>query len=189
MVGHSQDRGAVVAEPWVFEVRNEPITEGYIEIRQRDSGKVVMVIEFVSPANKVGGAGRKQYLEKQEEVLRSDASLVEIDLIRVGQAVVALPHPDILKRYHADYVGCICPGWKRNRRELYLISLRHSLPVLAIPLRENEARVPLNLQALIVHAYEAGRYDDIDYTVEAEPPLPPEHAAWAAELLKSLRHK
>jgi len=188
-VGGSEDKGAAVAEPLVFEVRNEPVTEGYIEIRQRDGGKVVTVLEFLSPANKLGGLGRQQYLEKQEEVLRSDASLVEIDLIRTGNSAVALPHPDILNKYHADYMACISPGWKRNRREVYLISLRHRLPVLPIRLRENEARIPLDLQALLDHVYELGRYDDTDYHVELEPPLSAEQTAWAAELVKSIRNK
>lgn len=177
--------GTVVAEPLVFEVRDEPVTEGYIEIRQRDGGKVVTVLEFLSPANKLGGAGQQQYLEKQDEVLRSDASLVEIDLVRAGNSVVALPSRDLRIKDRADYVACISPGWRRKRRELYAISLRQRLPVLPIPLRENERRIPLDLQALLDHVYDAGRYNDIDYGVELSPSLPPEDALWAADLLKT----
>src|SRR6267154_3459731 len=43
--------GTAIAEPLIFEVPNEPVTEGYIEIRRRDGGKVITVIEFLSPFN------------------------------------------------------------------------------------------------------------------------------------------
>jgi hypothetical protein len=181
--------GTAVAEPVVFEVREEPITEGYIEIRQREGGKVVTIVEFLSPANKLGGAGRQKYLQNQEEALRWNASLVEIDLVRAGQATVALPGQDLLRKYRPDYVACISPGWKRNRREAYPISLRDRLPVLPIPLRENEGRIILDLQELLDHVYQAGRYDDTDYGIELEPPLPAEHAPWVAKLLKLNRDK
>lgn len=177
--------GLGVAEPLVFEVHNEPITEGYIEIRQRDGGKVITVIEFLSPANKMGGVGRQQYLAKQDEVMRSDASLVEIDLVRAGNSVVALPPAGVPPKYRADYVACISPGWKRNRREIYAMPLRQRLPVLPIPLRQNEARIRLDLQTLIEQVYQAGRYDDIDYAPELTPPLTAEDALWVRELIKS----
>src|SRR5207247_3512237 len=65
-----------VAEPLVFELHDLEITESYIEIRERGGGKVITVIEFVSPTNTRGGMGQEKYLEKQAEVLQSDASLV-----------------------------------------------------------------------------------------------------------------
>src|SRR5437773_4963577 len=112
-----------LAEPMVFELQNIPITEGYIEIRERGGGKVITVIEFLSPSNKYAGAGQEKYLEKQAEVLQSDANLVEIDLVRAGQRVLALPHYDIPVEHRRDYLACISPGWKRARRELYAMSL------------------------------------------------------------------
>lgn len=177
--------GVGVAEPLVFEVHDEPITQGYIEICQRDGGKVITVIEFLSPANKMGGVGQLQYLTKQDEVLRSDASLVEIDLVRVGNSVVAFPSTGVPPKYRADYVTCVSPGWKRNRREIYAMPLRQRLPVLPIPLRHNEARIRLDLQALIEQVYQAGRYDDIDYAAELTPALAAEDAIWAKDLLKA----
>jgi hypothetical protein len=174
-----------VAEPLVFELHSLPITEGYITIRPRGGGKVVTSIEFLSLANKSGGAGQEKYLEKQEEVLRSDASLVEIDLVRPGQRVLALPHHEIPVQYRDSYLACISPGWKRNRRELYPMPLRQRLPLLPIPLRPRERPVNLDLQALIDQAYAVGRYDNLDYTIELEPPLSPEDATWVETLLQA----
>src|SRR5207249_2851814 len=160
--------GMGVAESMVFELHELEITEGYIEIRERGGGKVITVIEFLSPANKGGGTGQAKYLEKQTEVLQSDAGLVEIDLVRGGQRVLALPEHLIPPRHRDDYLACISPGWKRNRRELYAMPLRQRLPVLRVPLRQGETPVNLDLQALMEQAYAAGRYDDLDYAAELD---------------------
>lgn len=179
-----KEGGAAVAEPLVFELHGLAITEGYIEIRERGGGKVITVIEFLSQANKSGGTGQQKFSEKQAEVLQSDASLVEIDLVRTGRRVLALPMHDIPSQHRGDYLACISPGWKRSRRELYPMPMRQRLAVLPVPLRRHEAPATLDLQALVDQAYTAGRYDDLDYTAELDPPLAPEDAAWAAELLK-----
>ena len=139
---------------------------------------------FLSLSNKSGGVGRDKYSEKQSEVLRSEASLVEIDLIRGGQRVLALPQHEIPVAKRRDDLACVSPGWKRNRRELYAMPLPERLFVLPIPLRQREAPVQVDLQALVDQAYSTGRYDDLDYTVDLDPPLPAEDAAWVAALLK-----
>ncbi len=178
-----REGGVALAEPIIFEVPDLPISEGYITISQRGGGKVITVIEFLSPANKRPGAGQEKYLEKQQEVLQSEASLVEIDLVRAGQRVLALPSREIPVRHCNDYLACISPGWKRGRRELYPLPLRQRLPLLPIPLRQTDAPVQLDLQALVDQVYAAGRYDDLDYHVELEPPLSAEDAAWVQRLL------
>src|SRR5204863_10035539 len=116
-----KEGGGAVAEPLVFELSNSRVTEGYIAIRERGGGKVVTVIEFLSPANKSGGTGQQKYLEKQAEVLLSDASLVEIDLVRVGRRVLALRADDIPSQNRGEYLVCISPGWRRQRRGLYVL--------------------------------------------------------------------
>ena len=181
--------GTAIAEPLLYEVLTDPISEGYIEIRQRQGGKVITVIEFLSPTNKLGGVGQETYLQKQDEVLRSDASLVEIDLVRQGQRVLALAHYDIPSRNRADYLACISPGWRHRRRELYPMSLRKRLPVLPIPLRRDEPRLPLDLQAQLDHAYMAGRYDATNYKIELEPPLSARDSAWAAKRIKRVKKR
>ena len=180
-----KEGGGAVAEPLVFELSNSRVTEGYIAIRERGGGKVVTVIEFLSPANKSGGTGQQKYLEKQAEVLQSDASLVEIDLVRAGRRVLALPADDIPPQHRGAYLVCISPGWKRQRRELYVLPLRQRLPVVPIPLRERESPVKLDLQTLVEQVYENGRYDDLGYGAELDPPLAGEDAAWAEGLLKA----
>ena len=176
--------GVATAEPLIFELSPAPLTEGYIEIRDR-GGKVITVIEFLSLANKRGSVGREKYLEKQQEVLRSDVSLVEIDLLRAGARMLALPAREIPDAHRTDYLACVSLGWRHTRRLLYPMPLRQRLPALAIPLREGEPAAPLDLQALVEQIYVRGRYDNLDYTQELDPPLTPEETAWARSLLKA----
>jgi Protein of unknown function (DUF4058) len=146
--------------------------------------RIITVIEFLSPTNKRPGAGQEKYLEKQADVLRSDASLVEIDLVRSGQRVLALPAGDIPPQQINDYPACVRLGWKPNRRELYALPLRQRLPILPIPLRPGEDRVEVDLQAVVDQTYAAGRYDKLDYSLALDPPLPAHDAAWAEQILR-----
>ena len=171
------------SEPYVFELLGLEITEGFIEIRERGGGKVVTVIEILSRANKLSGSGHEQYRRKQDEILRSTASLVEIDLVRAGRRVLSLPSSDIPEQHRSDYLTCISPGWNRPRRELYAMPLQKRLPPIRIPLRSSDAPVKIDLQALVDHAYEAGRFDDIDYSQELDPPLTSDDAEWVKSLM------
>lgn len=96
-------------------VEDEPVTEGYVEIRESGGGKIVTVIEFL----------------------------------------------------------------------IYALPWRERLPVIRVPLRQHDHPVRLDLRALIDQCYQNGRHDDIDYTQAPVPPLAPEDAAWAEDLLKA----
>ena len=54
-----------------------------------------------------------------------------------------------------------------------------------MPLRKGDADAPLDLQALVDQAYRNGRYDTLDYKADPDPPLRPDDAAWADELLRA----
>jgi len=177
--------GVGVAEPMMFLLEDEAVTEGYIEIRERGGGKVITVIEFLSPANKVGGEGQKLYLQKQREILHSDTNLVEIDLVRSGQRVIAFPEHRIPPEHRGDCLVCVRCAWSERARELYGLPLRQRLPAIPIPLRQSDRPVLLDLQSLLDQCYRNGRYDDIDYSEPPIPPLAPEDAAWAEALLKT----
>jgi uncharacterized protein DUF4058 len=170
-------------EPYIFELHGLEITEGFIEIRERGGGRVVTVIEVLSRANKYPGSGQQEYRRKQEEVLQSDASLVEIDLVRGGHRVMSIPKSLIPERHRLDYLACISPGWNRSQRLLYAMPLQKRLPAIRIPLREHDAPARIDVQPLIDRAYQLGGYDDINYSEELDPPLTVEEAAWAKSLV------
>src|SRR4051794_16829656 len=59
--------------------------EELVEVRQRSDGRLITLLDVVSPANKTLSASRKAYLDKRQEAKQAGASLVEIDLILQGQ--------------------------------------------------------------------------------------------------------
>ena len=70
----------------------EPIRHLFVEIRDPSRGhKLITLIEILSPSNKRAGPDREAYESKQREVLESDASLIELDLLRGGRRI--LPDP------------------------------------------------------------------------------------------------
>lgn len=177
---------AEVAEPLIFEVISEPRTLRSIRIVDTGSGnRVVTAIEFLSPANKLGRAGRKQYREKRRDLLDGGANCVEIDLTRRGRSVLAAPenlfHPSIRTAYRI----CVVRPDHRDRFEVYPIPLQSPLPTFRIPLRRTDKEVLLNLQDLVNRAWQLGSYDDIDYRIDPYPPLRGEEAAWADALLRA----
>ena len=176
--------GVATAEPIIVHTA-EPVSQGYIEIVDAaTSNRVVTVIEFVSPSNKVLGRGRDLYQQKQREVLDAQASLVEIDLTRTGQRAFAAEMAQIPRKYHTTYMACVTRGWKSGQSEIYPLPLPAPLPAIRIPLRESDADVALELQPLIDQCYENGAYDTIDYRQPLQPPLDVADAAWAEEWLR-----
>jgi hypothetical protein len=177
----------VVEKPLVVRGPGTPVTEGYVEIIDTRTGRrVVTVIELLSPSNKKPGAGLKEHLKKQTECRRGRVNLVEIDLLRGGDRMLSVPWDFIRPSHRTPYQVCVYRATSRALGEVYRVPLRERLPVIGIPLRPTDADVPLDLQALIEQAYRNGGYDDdIDYEVEAEPPLNPDDACWADELLRA----
>lgn len=157
--------------------------ERYLEIRDTADRRVVTVIEVVSPSNKTAGsAGRKAFLAKRAEVGDSDASWLEVDLLRGGTPTFAYPQvPRSAYRAFADRTTA------DDRRQLaWPIPLREPLPVLAIPLRPGDDDVQLDLQAVLDSAYSRAAYDlDTNYGRPPVPPLAGNDAVWADELLKA----
>ena len=177
--------GVAVEEPLVIIASDEPVTQGYIEIIDAASGnRVVTVIEFLSPSNKSPGDGQRQYLQKQQEVLASAANLVEIDLTRAGQRRLAWAPERVPPSHRTTYQVCVRRAHKLPQFELYRAPLMRRLPVISIPLRASDADVPLDLQALIDQCYANGRYDDLGYRADPDPPLEADEAALAEDLLR-----
>jgi hypothetical protein len=174
--------------PILVQVPALEVHEAYEEILDRQSGqRVVTVIELVSPTNKYSGPGRKSYLDKQQEVRASDAHLVEVDLLRTGPHVLAVP--EHIARGRGDYHYLVSVNRAKGVRdefELYLRGLRERLPRVRVPLAENDPDVILDVQAVLAQTYEAGSYAlRIHYDQPCLPPLHPDDQAWANQLIQA----
>jgi hypothetical protein len=179
-----------VAQPLVIEFTDEPETQRFVEIREVSTdSRLVTVLEVLSPTNKKPGDGQEQYLRKQQELRQAGVNFVEIDLVRGGDWVVAVPLSAIEANVRTPYRVVVRRGWRRLQAEYYAIALSDRLPTIKVPLRQTDADVPLDLQALLDQCYENGGYDDIDYTKPPEPPLPPAAERWAAQLLRRSGHR
>jgi hypothetical protein len=159
--------------------------EPFIEIGLgRKPGKLVGVIEVLSPTNKNPGDGRELYLEKQEELRHSAAHLIEIDLLRAGRHTVMVPR-ERLDENGWDYLVCLHKGGWGNKFRVWPTALADRLPRFAVPLAGKDADIILDLQALLDRCYEAGRFDErIDYWGTCPPPLTKRNLKWIDELLR-----
>ncbi len=178
-------------------VRSESIRHAFVEIRDSARGhRLVTLIEIVSPSNKRPGVDRQLYLRKQGEVLDSDASLIEIDLLRRGERLLSNVFlQDAVARQEPapDYLVVVNRAWKRlgamAAYQLFPIPLTSPLPCIPVPLREDREEVLLDLQFVFNRAYDSGPYlrGAVDYAAAPKVPLTAESAPWAEERLRAYR--
>jgi len=181
--GSPQGGESGVAAPIVVDLSEVERREPYLEVVEAASGgRVVTVVELLSPSNKRPGGGRESYLAKQSEVLGSPAHLVEVDLLRGGSPTVAVPE-DLLPP--STYRAVVSPASARLRREVFPIALREPLPRLPIPWAAGRPPLVLDLQAALDRSYAAGAFDRrVDRTrPPPPPPLSAADAAWVSRLL------
>jgi hypothetical protein len=172
--------------PAVFELWREEIREPLIEIIEPAAGnRVVTAIEVLSPDNKQHGSGRMSYLQKREESWAAGTNLIEIDLLREGEAMVRVSQEklDQLRPWH--YLVAITRRWP-SRQEIHAIPLQRRLPRIAVPLGPDDKDVPLDLQAAFTRCWDEGPYPELLH-YEGAPPghLTPEDLAWCDAALRA----
>ena len=170
----------------IVEIESVEVHQKRVEILDtRDGMKLVAVIELVSPNNKRSGVGRSSYLKKQRELGAKECHLIEIDLLRRGAHVLAVPEWRVKYEGSYDYLVCISRWPRRQRYEVYPRSLRERLPRVNIPLVAPDADVVLELQAAIEQIYNEGRYTHrLKYDVLCQPKLSDRDQNWAYEQLE-----
>ena len=147
--------------------------ERYIEIRSgTDWDEIIAIIEVLSPTNKRTGQMRHEYLSKQQDILRSETHLIEIDLLRAGAHTVAAPIEEARIENNWHYIISSSLSWRRELMDYWPITIRESLPVISVPLRTPNEEVLLDLQAAFNRIYDTGPYPRLTNYCE-EPPTPP----------------
>lgn len=157
----------------------DEVTERWVEILG-PNGKVVTVIEVLSPMNK--SAGRGAYQAKCQSYIQGGVNVVEIDLLRGGYHAVAMPYA--VRDPKAPYIVCVSRAAKPHQKEYYQTRLTAALPNVRIPLRVEDLDVVLPLQQLVDRCYRMGAYWNENHTSLPNPPLDSEDAAWVAERVK-----
>ncbi len=176
----SEQSAAIATAPLVLPTDfPEPIPHISVEIRDVAERRLVTCIEVLSSTNKIG-TGREEYASKRYQMLPSEASLVEIDLLRVG---TRFPTGKPLPR--AAYFVFVNRAEQRKNVEVWPIALASPLPDVAVPLLPGDADVHLDLQKALTTVYDILSYDElIDYQAPPPGPLSDADSAWVSEQLR-----
>jgi hypothetical protein len=159
---------------------DEEVTERYLEIREVKTGRVVTVVEVLSPKNKREGVGRDKYLTKRQKILNSATNLVEIDLLRTGNF---MPMAEAIR---SNYRILVSRANLRPEAELYPFNLRESIPQFLLPLQPGDEEPVVNLSEVLGQVYHEAALDfAIDYSVQPVPPLSDSDFQWVQSLIES----
>lgn len=156
--------------------------EEYIEIRQRNDGRLITLVEVVSPANKTTATGRDAYLTKRNESKSLGANLVEIDLILQGQPTLDYSR-DNLPDW--DYAVTVTRSTQPERHEIYTATLQKRLPRFRLPLASDDRDTVLDLFTTFSRCYDQGGFAGrIDYQRDPTTTMSTEDLKWLQQLLK-----
>jgi hypothetical protein len=194
LFGHANgfNGGAVATLPGLIAIGHErlsdPVKEPYLEIFSAGGKRLVTAVEIISLTNKKAGErARKTYQNKQQEYRAAGVNIVEIDLLRQGPHVSAVPLNRIQRKVRGafDYHVSALVAGDPNQFFAAPIKLADRLPAIGIPLDHKAAPVTVDLQPLFDRAYDTGRYPElVDYRKPCDPPLTPDQLAWAECILR-----
>jgi Protein of unknown function (DUF4058) len=159
----------------------DEVSENFLEIHEVKTGKLITIVELLSPVNKLHKQGREEYERKRGYVFRSWTSLVEIDLLRAGE-----PMPVIGAQVKSDYRILVSPGLQRPRAALIAFMLRQPMPAFTLPLLPGDAEPEVTLNHILHDLYRRARFDlRLDYTQPPVPSLSEADRVWAQDLIQA----
>jgi len=156
---------------------NDEVGENYLEIHEVETGKLVTVLELLSPANKLHTQVREEYERKRDQIFRSRTNLVEIDLLRAGEPMMVVG-----RTIESDYCILVSRGAERPRARLFAFNVRQPIPNFHIPLLPGDEEPLLDLGRVLHDLYDRARFDlRLNYEKAAVPPIKVADAEWAQE--------
>src|SRR4051794_13391764 len=175
-------RNYVTEQALFTSVVREEHHEDFVEVRQRQDGRLVTLVEVVSPCNKLSAQGRTSYLDKRREARTAGASLVEIDLVLQGSPTLDYSR-DGLPDW--DYAVTVTRSTKPEQYEIYTATLQKRLPRFRLPLAADDRDTVLDLHTAFSRCYDQGGFSaKIDYKRDPATPLNDEDRRWLDDLLK-----
>ncbi len=163
-------------------VNREEHREPYLEIRQRTDGKLVTLIEAVSPTNKTTAQGRQSYLEKRNEAHRFRANIVEIDLVLDGQRMHDFSRENLPTW---DYNVVVTRSQRPEKYDLYPANLDKRLPRFKLPLATDDRDTVVDLQAVLHRVYDQADFTaTVDYQHDPATKLDAGQKSWLDRYLR-----
>lgn len=162
----------------VREEHHEPL----IEIRQRSDGRLVTLVDAVSPANKTLSDGRGAYLEKRQEGRAASANLVEIDLVLQGLPLLDYSREGLPEW---DFAVTVTRCSQPEKYEIYTSTLAKRLPRFRLPLAADDRDTVVDLQAAFLRSFDQGDFaKQIDYQRDPATRLTDDNRTWIDHLLR-----
>ncbi|HEX5272089.1 MAG TPA: DUF4058 family protein [Gemmataceae bacterium] len=156
--------------------------EEFVEVRQRCDGRLVTLLDVVSPSNKTLPAARQAYLDKRQEAKSVGASVVEIDLVLQGQPTLDYSR-DGLPDW--DYAVTVTRSTQPERYEIYTATLQKKLPRFRLPLAPDDRDAVLDLQTVFAKCYDQGSFcGKIDYGRDPVTTLADDDRKWLGDWLR-----
>jgi hypothetical protein len=168
--------------PLFTSVVREEHREETIEIRHRGDGRLVTLIDVVSPANKTTESGRQAFLQRFRAARGEQATVTEIDLVLQGTPVIKYASEDGSPR---DYAVVVTRASQPNRPEVYPGALQKRLPKFRLPMAGDDKDTIIDLHSVFLRGFEQGGFaEKIDYRRDPATTLRPDQREWLDSLLK-----
>lgn len=148
-------REYVLEQALFTSVVREPRQEPFIEIRQRTDGKLVTILDVVSPTNRTSSKGRDEFLGRRLESRRMAASSVEIDLVLQGTSLHDYSREGLPDW---DYAVTVVRSSRPEQYEIYTATLQKRLPRFRLPLSSDDRDTVVDLQAAFQRAFDQGDF-------------------------------
>jgi hypothetical protein len=177
---------AYVTEVALFtSVVRDQHAEEVIEIRQRGDGRLVTLIDAVSPANKLTMEGRQAYLNRRADAKAGGANLVEIDLVLQGEPLLDYSREGLPEW---NYAVTVTRAAQPERYEIYTSTLQKRLPRFRLPLASDDRDAVRDLQSAFTRCYDQGGFGgQIDYHQDPAMTLTVADRQWLDELLRQAK--
>jgi hypothetical protein len=160
-------------------------TEEVIEVRQRGDGRLVTLIDIVSPANKTTPEGRAAYLHRRTEAKAAGANLVEVDLILQGEPLLDYSREGLPDW---NYAVTVTRSSQPERYEIYTATLQKRLPRFRLPLASDDRDTVLDLQSAFSRCFDQGGFgEQIDYHRDPAAVLSDADRKWVDQLLRQVK--
>lgn len=156
----------------------DPMTQRRLVLTHRLTGRVVTVLELLSPVNKAPGKdGIEAYESKREELLTTSCHLIELDLLRGGER---LPIKGAMPT--GEYFAYIGRSLRRPTCQIIGWHWQSVLPPIPFPLLPEDGETQIDLSAAFRAAYDPAFYDQrLPYETTLRPPLSEQELDWVRQ--------
>jgi hypothetical protein len=162
-------------------VIREEHEEEFIEIRHRRDGRLITLIDVVSPTNKTQPGGRAAYLCTRSAGKSAQANLVEIDLVLQGEPTLDYSRENLPPW---DYAVTVTRATHPEKHEIYTSTLKKRLPRFRLPLAADDRDTVLDLHVAFTRCFEQGGFASlIDYSKDPTTLTESAQRAWVDDLL------